>query len=138
MSVPVPYGYRLLFAYIEPLMTLVGFMYGFFFQDDYYRAILPGSPAKVIDDAARVLVSHLANVFLVLSLISCLVWRHTSDMQILGDLTLALLVGDVGHLYAIAAVQGKAFLVNYRQWNAVAVGNILMTVSRTTVLSIAM
>lgn len=124
----VPKVYRLFFGVFEPLTTFAGFIYAWFFQEQYFAELIPDA-SDVLSNTARLLLFQLGNAYLILFVASLFIWFITSDEQVLRALTLALLIGDIGHIYTMAAVQGFDFLISYQTWNALAWGNIGITVS---------
>lgn len=126
----IPTFYAVFFGLFEPSTTFAGFVYAWFFQQKYYSELIPTATVSVgLSDTNRVLLLQLGNTYLILFFVSAFIWSRTRDENVLRGLTWALYLGDIGHLYTIVSVQGLDFFVNFDEWNALAWGNIGITVS---------
>lgn len=122
-----PALYRLFFLYIEPVSALVGAFFAHFRQDDYilltHAASAPA--AGQIPTGTSIVMSQLANLYLLFALNEALVLRSTSDLRVWKTVLFGLLVADLGHLWTVRQLGLDIYLPwNFTQWNAIDWGNI--------------
>lgn len=122
-----PIIYRLFFLYIEPVSALVGAFFAHFRQDDYllltHAASAPASGA--IPTGTSIVLSQLANLYLLFTLNEALVLRSTSDLRVWKTVLFGLLIADLGHLWTVRQLGMDIYLPwNFAQWNAIDWGNI--------------
>jgi hypothetical protein len=119
--------YRLFFLYIEPISALVGAFYAHFRQDEYllltHAASAPATGA--IPTGTSIVLSQLANLYLLFTLNEALVLRSTSDLRVWKTVLFGLLVADLGHLWTVRQLGLDIYLPwNFARWNAIDWGNI--------------
>lgn len=123
----LPIAYRLFFLVIEPTSALVGAYYAHFRQRDYLL-LTDSSSAPVltaIPTGTSIVLSQLANLYLLFALNEALVLRSTSDLRVWKTVLFVLLVADLGHLYTVKALGLDIYLPwNFARWNAIDWGNI--------------
>ena len=133
----LPRAYQVFFLVIEPLAALVGAIYAHFFQAAYLTMTHAGSfppplSATVssgsdgggdIPLGTSVVMSQLANLYLLFTLNEALVLRSTGDLRVWKTLLFVLLVADLGHLYSLKALGGSVYW-NVARWNAIDWGNV--------------
>lgn len=123
----LPLAYRIFFLVIEPISALVGAYYAHFQQRDYLL-LTDSSSAPVltaIPTGTSIVLSQLANLYLLFALNEALVLRSTSDLRVWKTVLFVLLVADLGHLYTIKALGPDIYLPwNFAKWNAIDWGNI--------------
>lgn len=124
----IPTFYRIFFAIFEPATTFAGFIYAWFFHEQYFAELVPEDSLVKITSTGSLILLQIGNLYLILFFVSIFIWRSTEDETVLRALTWALLFGDIGHIYTIGWVQGFHFLLHYWRWNALAWGNIGITV----------
>lgn len=122
-----PIIYRLFFLYIEPVSALVGAFFAHFRQDDYllltHAASAPAPGA--IPTGTSIVLSQLANLYLLFTLNEALVLRSTSDPRVWKTVLFGLLVADLGHLWTVRQLGLGIYLPwNFARWNAIDWGNI--------------
>lgn len=122
-----PIAYRLFFLYIEPISALVGAFYAHFRQDDYllltHAASAPAPGA--IPTGTSIVLSQLANLYMLFTLNEALVLRSTSDLRVWKTVLFGLLVADLGHLWTVRQLGLDIYLPwNFARWNAIDWGNI--------------
>ncbi|KAG8165723.1 hypothetical protein KVR01_004275 [Diaporthe batatas] len=122
-----PIIYRLFFLYIEPISALVGAFYAHFRQDEYllltHSASAPAPGA--IPTGTSIVLSQLANLYLLFTLNEALVLRSTSDLRVWKTVLFGLLVADLGHLWTVRQLGLDIYLPwNFARWNAIDWGNI--------------
>lgn len=122
-----PAAYRLFFLYIEPVSALVGAFFAHFRQDDYLlltHAASAPAPGQ-IPIGTSIVLSQLANLYLLFTLNEALVLRSTSDPRVWKTVLFGLLVADLGHLWTGRQLGLDVYLPwNFARWNAIDWGNI--------------
>ncbi|KAH8165731.1 hypothetical protein CIB48_g2547 [Xylaria polymorpha] len=120
----LPLTYRVFFLIIEPLSALVGAFYAHFRQDAYLRLTDAGSaPSSTIPAGTSIVLSQLANLYLLFALNEALVLRCTGDLTVWKVVLLVLLVADFGHLLSVSA-RGSWIYWDFTRWNAIDWGNV--------------
>lgn len=122
-----PLLYRLFFLYIEPISALVGAFFAHFRQDEYllltHAASAPAPGA--IPTGTSIVLSQLANLYLLFTLNEALVLRSTSDPRVWKTVLFGLLIADLGHLWTVRQLGLDIYLPwNFARWNAIDWGNI--------------
>ncbi|KAH8673548.1 hypothetical protein BX600DRAFT_207711 [Xylariales sp. PMI_506] len=124
LSLPVPY--RLFFLLIEPVSALVGAYYAHFQQDAYlsmtHAASAPAAAAG-IPTGTSIVLSQLANLYLLFALNEALVLRATSDLTVWKTVLFGLLVADLGHLYSVSEAGWHVYW-DVLGWNKMYWGNV--------------
>ncbi|KAK8125371.1 uncharacterized protein PG998_001130 [Apiospora kogelbergensis] len=102
----LPLPYRLFFLVIEPISALVGAYYAHFRKADYLALTHPPTapPSNAIPAGTSIVLSQLANLYLLFALNEALVLRSTSDLFVWKTVLFVLLLADLGHLYSVAAL----------------------------------
>ncbi|KAI1457208.1 hypothetical protein F4805DRAFT_457965 [Annulohypoxylon moriforme] len=118
----LPLTYRAFFLIIEPLSALVGAFYAHFRQHEYLAMTSHASPPMSF--GTSVVMSQLANLYLLFALNEALVLRSTGDLKVWKTVLFGLLVADFGHLYSVKA-HGAWMYWDARRWNAIDYGNVL-------------
>ncbi|KAF1985185.1 hypothetical protein K402DRAFT_334692 [Aulographum hederae CBS 113979] len=117
--------YWVLFLYIEPASTAVGAIYAHFYQHIYltltHAASAPASNS--IPLSTSIVLTQLANLYLLLAINEALVLRATSDVKVWRVFLLGLLIADFGHLYSVYEL-GLPIYWRFWAWNAIDWGNI--------------
>ncbi|KAJ4304811.1 hypothetical protein N0V90_000339 [Kalmusia sp. IMI 367209] len=133
-SPSIPALYRIIYLYMEPVSTLVGAVYAHHFQSTYLQLTHADSaPKHSIPLGTSIVLTQLANLYLLLCINEALVLRATTDVKVWKTFLFGLLVADLGHLYSVHQV---GFWVYWRfwEWNAIDLGNVpfvyLLAVSR--------
>lgn len=122
-----PVLYRLFFLYIEPVSALVGAFFAHFRQDEYIFLTHASSapPPGSIPTGTSIVLSQLANLYLLFTLNEALVLRSTSDLRVWKTVLFGLLIADLGHLWTVRQLGLAVYLPwNFAQWNAIDWGNI--------------
>lgn len=118
--------YVLFFLYIEPFSTIVGAYYAHLRPLEYLKLTHASSaPATSlgIPVGTQIVLSQLANLYLLFALNEALVLRSTRSLKTWRTLLTGLLIADFGHLYSIAPL-GTGMFWKFWQWNAMDWGNI--------------
>lgn len=121
----LPLPYRLFFLVIEPISALVGAYYAHFRKADYLALTHPPTapPSNAIPAGTSIVLSQLANLYLLFALNEALVLRSTSDLFVWKTVLFVLLLADLGHLYSVAALGGRVYW-DVASWNAIDWGNV--------------
>jgi hypothetical protein len=122
----LPRFYTAFFLVIEPISALVGAYFAHFRQLDYLRmthAASAPSYASTIPLSTSVVLSQLANLYLLFTINEALVLRSTSDLRVWKTVLFGLLVADFGHLYSLKEL-GPEVYWNVLKWNAMDWGNV--------------
>ncbi|KAK6197281.1 hypothetical protein LQW54_010743 [Pestalotiopsis sp. IQ-011] len=121
----LPFAYRLFFLVVEPISALVGAFFAHFRQAEYltltHAATAPGGAA--IPTGTSVVLSQLANLYLLFALNEALVLRSTGDLRVWRTVLFVLLVADLGHLYSVSAAGARVYW-DVSSWNAIDWGNV--------------
>lgn len=94
---------------------------------------IPSTPMSDMTSNSRVVAMQLCNLYALLAFIGIGVLSTTKEYNVIRGYLIALAIGDVGHLYVTSAVLGLERFIDVRQWNAMAWGNIGVTVSLKTI-----
>jgi hypothetical protein len=120
----LPRWYRFFFLYAEPLSAAVGSYYAFMRQRIYLDLThLPSAPRSEIPLGTSVVLSQLANLYLLFALNEALVLRSTTDLNVWRAVMVGLLIADFGHLYSVSPLGSRVFW-DFFGWNAIDWGNI--------------
>lgn len=126
-SIRLPAVYRLFFLTIEPISALVGAYFAHFRQHDYltltHAASTSTDSSGGIPVVTSVVLSQLANLYLLFTLNEALVLRTTADRRVWRTLLFGLLVADLGHLYSLRPL-GSDVYWRADQWNVMGWGNV--------------
>ncbi|KAI0476876.1 hypothetical protein F4859DRAFT_65948 [Xylaria cf. heliscus] len=121
----LPLTYRVFFLIIEPMSALVGAFYAHFQQDAYLLLTDAASAPEPTDLplGTSIVLSQLANLYLLFALNEALVLRCTGDLTVWRAVLLVLLVADFGHLLSVAP-RGAWVYWDFTRWNAIDWGNV--------------
>jgi hypothetical protein len=124
-SPAIPTLYRTIFLYIEPISTLVGAIHAHYLQSKYLTLTHAASapPLDQIPLSTSIILTQLANLYLLLCLNEALVLRATDDVKVWRTFLFGLLVADFGHLYSVRMV-GTWVYWRVGMWNAIDWGNV--------------
>lgn len=119
-----PLPYRLFFLVVEPISALVGAFYAHFRQADYLALThAPTAPAAPVPTGTSIVLSQLANLYLLFALNEALVLRATDDLRVWKTVLFVLLVADAGHLCSVATLGPRVYW-DAASWNAIDWGNV--------------
>ncbi|ROV99130.1 hypothetical protein VMCG_06577 [Cytospora schulzeri] len=124
-SLPIPY--RVFFLLIEPISALVGAFYAHFRQRDYLLLTHAASAPifTPMPTGTSIVLSQLANLYLLFALNEALVLRSTSDLRVWKSVLFILLLADLGHLWSLKELGWEIYAPwNFARWNAIDWGNI--------------
>ena len=118
-----PLPYRVFFLFIEPISALVGAYFAHFDQSSYLTLTDASTAPSPIPRGTSIVLSQLANLYLLFALNEALVLRAATDLRVWKTVLFVLLVADFGHLYSIYAL-GPEIYWTYSRWNSIDWGNI--------------
>jgi len=121
----LPLLYRLFFLYVEPVATAVGAYYAHFQQQEYLQLTYSSPATSLLGTSVResIVLSQLANMYLVFAINEALVLRSTTDLRVWKVFLLGLLIADFGHLYSVNSV-GLDVYWQFWNWNSIYWGNL--------------
>ncbi|CZT49285.1 uncharacterized protein RSE6_10106 [Rhynchosporium secalis] len=122
----LPRFYTAFFLIIEPISALVGAFYAHVRQLEYLQLTHAGS-APTLDDtiplSTCIVLSQLANLYLLFAINEALVLRSTADLRVWKTVLFGLLLADFGHLYSVSGL-GFDIYWNVLKWNRMDWGNV--------------
>jgi hypothetical protein len=130
----LPKFYTAFFLVIEPMSALVGAYFAHFRPLDYLQMIHAASApsyAATIPVSTSVVLSQLANLYLLFTINEALVLRSTSDLRVWRTVLFGLLVADFGHLYSLKELGADVYW-NVLKWNAGDWGNVAFVYAGAT------
>lgn len=122
----LPAAYTTFFLFIEPVSALVGAFYAHFKPLEYLQMThFSSSPSytSTIPLSTNIVLTQLANLYLLFALNEALVLRSTSDLRVWRTVLFGLLLADFGHLYSVSALGPQIYWTVWK-WNAMDWGNI--------------
>lgn len=124
--VKVPIIYRAFLLLIEPVFALFGAILAHFKPLNYLQlthgATAPLT-ASTIPLSTNIVLSQLANLYLLFAFNEAVILRLTSDRRVWRTLLLGCLIADFGHLYSVSAL-GSDIYWKFTQWNIMDFGNV--------------
>lgn len=130
----LPRAYAAFFLTIEPVSALIGAFYAQFRPLEYLRLThLPSAPSytSTIPTSTSIVLSQLANLYLLFAVNEALVLRSTSDLRVWKTVLFGLLLADFGHLYSVNALGGDIYW-NALKWNKMDWGNVAFVYAGAT------
>jgi len=116
--------YRLFFLYVEPLSTIIGAFYAHLLPRTYLELTHSASaPREALPISTTVVLTQLANLYLLFALNEGLVLRATNNLRVWRTLLFGLLIADFGHLYSVYQLGHEAYWRCWT-WNAMGWGNV--------------
>ncbi|KAK0113004.1 hypothetical protein ONS95_014713 [Cadophora gregata] len=122
----LPRFYTAFFLIIEPISALVGAFYAHFRPLEYLQLTHTGSAPSwesTIPLSTSIVLSQLANLYLLFAINEALVLRSTSDLRVWKTVLFGLLLADFGHLYSVKGL-GAQIYWNALKWNRMDWGNV--------------
>ncbi|KAF7306413.1 hypothetical protein MIND_00432500 [Mycena indigotica] len=134
--------YQLLFLYLEPTSTMLPALMAWTFPGArcFHHQLVPTAnsvPTTPLETRTQMLVWQLGNCYLLLGLVSSLVFRAARDAlkhdpvsqeRIVGALLAALAIADVTHIVATLIGLPPALRYDFLAWNPMTHGNISFVV----------
>lgn len=132
--------YEFVFLHLEPVSTITPAVICFAYPGAtwFYNELIPGFQRETaIDLRAKMAILHLANCYMLLGLISSLVFRAVRDAlphdpvaqeRIVGASLTALAIADLTHVMNTFVALPSSVAYNPSLWNATTHGNITFTI----------
>ncbi|KAJ7771926.1 hypothetical protein DFH07DRAFT_803174 [Mycena maculata] len=134
--------YQLLFLYFEPMSTMFPALMSWIFPGAawFHHQLIPSDapvPAAPLDARTLMMVWQLGNCYLLLGLVSSLVFRAARDSlshdpiaqeRIVGSLLAALAIADLTHIAATLVGLPADLRYAFFSWNPMTHGNITVVV----------
>ncbi|PHH85893.1 hypothetical protein CDD83_11033 [Cordyceps sp. RAO-2017] len=128
MASSLPTVPRLVFTIVEPLSLVAGFL-GAVGDPAWFAAEqVPQKVPPAVTPNGIVLALQLGNLYLLMALVGLAVLLTTSEVKVVRRYLFALWLGDIGHVLFSCRGLGMDRLMRPAEWNAMAWGNIVMTV----------
>jgi hypothetical protein len=123
-ALDIPTYYRLFFLTIEPISALLGAYFAHFQPQAYLELThAPSAPEIHIPIGTQVVLTQLANLYLLFAINEALVLRSTSDLRVWRTLLFGLFIADFGHLFSVFKVGSDVYWkVGY--WSPMDWGNV--------------
>ncbi|CAL3965013.1 unnamed protein product [Diplocarpon coronariae] len=122
----LPRPYTAFFLVVEPISALVGAYFAHFRPLEYLQLTHFGSAPSwesTLPLSTSIVLSQLANLYLLFAINEALVLRSSSDLRVWKTVLFGLLLADLGHLYSVRGL-GAEIYWNVWKWNRMAWGNV--------------
>ncbi|KAF7877646.1 hypothetical protein EAF04_001317 [Stromatinia cepivora] len=122
----LPMAYSWFFLIIEPISALIGAYYAHFRPLTYLQltdSISSPYTKTTIPLSTSIILTQLANLYLLFAINEALILRSTSDLRVWKVVLFGMLVADFGHLYSVKGL-GWNIYWDLLHWNLMAWGNV--------------
>ncbi|KJZ69616.1 hypothetical protein HIM_11004 [Hirsutella minnesotensis 3608] len=127
MASSLPTIPRVVFTIVEPLSLVAGFL-GAVSDPAWFAAEqVPQQVPSAVTPNSLVLALQLGNLYLLMAFVGLAVLLTTSEVKVVRNYLVALWLGDIGHVAFSCHGLGAERLKRPSEWNAMAWGNIAMT-----------
>ena len=109
----VPFAYRALFLYFEPVGAFLGALLLLFRPASFLNAMAPA--AKYATDN-QIIYDQLAATYLLFAFNEAIIFRITNDLRVWRGILIGILVCDAIHLFGSWAALGGAVFWDPRTW----------------------
>ncbi|KAI3321537.1 hypothetical protein HD806DRAFT_502827 [Xylariaceae sp. AK1471] len=127
MASQLPSFPRTLFTIIEPISLIAGCL-GPLINADWFIASQIDNPPSPTSENARLVALQLGNCYGLLFLVGVAVLYTTTELRVVRNYLVALLIADVTHVGLTCWGLGYDRAINVAGWNAVTWGNVGFTV----------
>ncbi|KAI1116679.1 hypothetical protein F5Y14DRAFT_448837 [Nemania sp. NC0429] len=133
MASQLPSFPRTIFTVVEPVSLVAGCL-GPLVDADWFIAsqidsgLASAAPASSFSDNARLVALQLGNAYGLLFLVGVAVLYTTSELRVVRNYLVALLIADVTHVGLTCWGLGYERAVDVAAWNAVTWGNVGFTI----------
>ncbi|MCJ1404204.1 hypothetical protein MMC11_007429 [Xylographa trunciseda] len=127
MASTLPPFPRLVFAILEPMSLVAGWMAAYFDTANFIADQIPSpSPLNVVPSSpgAQVVAMQLGNTYMLLALLGLFILNTTTDVRVVKAYIVALAIADIGHVVPTMWMLGWKQSVDVQSWNKMAWGNI--------------
>lgn len=113
----IPFAYKLLLLWIEPVAALVGSLMALLTTDDYFAVMTPRATPLAATPHFQVVFEQLGATYLLFALNEAVLLRASSELRVWKVLVFGILCCDFVHLYATGrALGGLHTLVTPGVW----------------------
>ncbi|CAK7274377.1 hypothetical protein SEPCBS57363_006131 [Sporothrix epigloea] len=131
MASRLPAVPRVVFTVIEPISLLGGcvpalFAAGWFIREQIAEAA--PTPAVAPSDQAHIVAQQLGNAYGLLFMIGVAVLYTSTELKVVRNYLVALLIADIGHVGLTIAALGPDRFAAIGEWNAMTWGNVGFTI----------
>ncbi|KAL6702644.1 hypothetical protein ACN47E_001267 [Coniothyrium glycines] len=126
----LPVWPAIVFAYFEPVTTVIGFWAAVSDPTSFITRQLPSSYTTVTDVMPRtsiILAYSLGSIFLLLAALNILCLVISRDARVSRYYLVLLASADIGHMYANYKGMGPEVFWDFRNYNEMMIGNIWIT-----------
>ena len=116
------------FTIFEPLSLTAGAIGAVYDPEWFVAEQIAFSPLSKLSANARVVTLQLGSIYFLLAMVGLAVLSATKEPKVVRNYVIALAVADVTHLAVTYSVLEHRRFTSVAQWNAMAYGNILVTV----------
>lgn len=95
---------------------------------------IPSRDPVLVTEQSVVVAWQLGNLYLLMAFIGIAIYSSTTEVKVIKNYLFALWLGDVGHVGFSLYGLGSEMSLNLAGWNAMAWGNIAVTVSSISFL----
>jgi hypothetical protein len=110
------------------LNRLAGAVAPFLSTEWFVAEQLPLSALGPLSANSRMVALQLGNIYLLLAMVGIAVLYSTTEPRVVRNYVIALLIADIGHVAVTCWVMDYESLIDIANWNAMAWGNIGVTV----------
>ncbi|MCJ1435708.1 hypothetical protein MMC27_005083 [Xylographa pallens] len=131
MASTLPPFPRLVFAVLEPISLIAGWIAAYFDTVGFIADQIPSSPllnALPSSPSAQVVALQLGNTYMLLALLGLFILNTTTDVRVVKVYIIALAIADIGHVVPTMWMLGWERSIAVQSWNKMAWGNIGATV----------
>jgi hypothetical protein len=118
----IPSYYQYFFLWVEPIVTVAGFVAAGFFGHDYLvMTHAETTPSRIlgVPIATNVALRQLANLYLLFAINEAMVLRATNDLKVWRAFLTGLLIADIGHLIACYEMGGISLYYDVTKWQLI-------------------
>ncbi|KAH8757567.1 hypothetical protein F5883DRAFT_567471 [Diaporthe sp. PMI_573] len=126
MASRLPAFPRFIFTIFEPLSLIAGWT-GATVDPSWFVKEQTSTPSLTVDDNSRLVALQLGNCYGLLFLAAVAVLYTTTELKVVRNYLIALLVADVGHIAVCYVGLGFERFVDVASWNSMTWGNVGVT-----------
>jgi hypothetical protein len=128
ISLQVPFHSSVLIL-TRPDLRIAGAVAPFISPEWFIAEQIAFSPLEPITANAKMVALQLGNIYLLLAMVGIAVLYTATEAKVVRNYVIALWLADIGHVAVTYSVMEYERMVDVRNWNAMAWGNIGATVS---------
>ncbi|MCJ1285941.1 hypothetical protein MMC26_005283 [Xylographa opegraphella] len=131
MAATLPPFPRFIFAVLEPISLIAGWVAAYFDPVNFIADQIPSSSSEYAvpsSQSAQVVAMQLGNTYMLLALLGLFILNTTMDSHVVKVYIIALAVADIGHVAPTMCMLGWERSIAVQSWNKMAWGNIGATI----------